>query len=262
MFRKEGCSPWEYRTPFLKQVRKGLRKTLPSPRDVRSAFILPKYVCSRPFNLLSTEMSCFLRFGTIVGFIGMLRPHTFRQLQPDSFTLVVKDNFSPAFSRIIRPMDLGTLREALHLNQRRYKPIGFCIKFKSKTQLNATAYFPNISDPTTHYNSMCPVDALRGLVVKGFFTKSKFRKAFGKSAVLKSYVKSLTNDDLVLSPHALRIGGRTWYITQGMDRQFVDFLGTWVSPEASARYYRESPAAVLRMLQNFYCNLPHPRELY
>ena len=99
-------------------------------------------------------------------------------------------------------------------------------------------------------------------MVKGIFTKSKFRKALGSSAVLKSYVKSLTAEDLVLSPHALRIGGRTWYITQGMDRQFVDYLGTWISPEASARYYRESPAAVLRMLQNFYMNLPPPSELY
>ena len=37
-FRKEGCHPGEYNTPFLKQVRKGLRKTLPSPKDARSAF--------------------------------------------------------------------------------------------------------------------------------------------------------------------------------------------------------------------------------
>ena len=209
MFRKECCSPEEYRTPFLKQIRIGLKKTLPSPLDIRSAFILPKYLCSRAFNLRSTEMLCFQRFGTITGFVGMLRPHTLRQLQPDSFTLVVKDSCSPAFSRIIRPMDLETLREALRLNQRRFRPLGFCIKFKSKTQLNATAYFPNVSHPSTHYSSMCPVDALRELVVKGIFTKSKFRKALGSSAVLNSYVKSLTADDLVLSPHALRIGGRT-----------------------------------------------------
>ena len=192
----------------------------------------------------------------------MLRPCTLRQLQPDSFKLVVKDNFSHAISINIRPRDRETLRYALQLNQQWYKPLGFCIEFKSKTQVNATAYFPNISHPPNHNSKMYPVEALRELVAKGIFTKAKFRKGCGSSSVLNSYVKSLTDDDLVLSPHALRIGGRTWYISQGVDRQFVDFLGTWVSPEASARYYRESPAAVIRVLQNFYRDLPPPRELY
>ena len=44
-----------------------------------------------------------------------------------------------------------------------------------------------------------------------------------------------------ISPYALRIGGRTWYLTQGLERQLVDFLGTWVSPEASARYLAQKP---------------------
>ena len=41
----------------------------------------------------------------------------------------------------------------------------------------------------------------------------------------------------------------------GLDKQFVDYLGTWASLEASARYYRANPAAVIRRLQKFYDNV-------
>ena len=44
-----------------------------------------------------------------------------------------------------------------------------------------------------------------------------------------------------------------------MDRQFVDYLGTWKSPEASARYYRERPVAVL--IIKFYISLGDPDTL-
>ena len=46
-----------------------------------------------------------------------------------------------------------------------------------------------------------------------------------------------------------------------MDRQFVDYLGTWKSPEASARYYRERLAAVLKRLIKFYGSLGDPESL-
>ena len=88
------------------------------------------------------------------------------------------------------------------------------------------------------------------------------RRAWNFGSALRDYIKSMTSDNRKISQYALRIGERIWYMTQGLERQLVDFLGTWVSPEASARYYRESPAAVLRLLQNFYRSLPHPRELY
>ena len=199
---------------------------------------------------------------TIIGFVGMLRPHTFPQLCLLSFTLVVKDKHSLAFSRQISGTDSGLIHHALRLDQQRYVPLGFYIKFKAKTIENARAYFPNLSVPTTDYHRMCPVDALRVLVSKGLWKERLLRRALKPGPELKDYMKSMPDDDLQISPHALRIGGRTWYITQGLDRQFVDFLGTWVSPEASARYYRESPAAVIRLLQKFFKSLPHPRELY
>ena len=41
-------------------------------------------------------------------------------------------------------------------------------------------------------------------------------------------------------------------ISNGMDRQLVDFLGTWKSPDASARYFRANPRAVLLLVRKFY----------
>ena len=85
--------------------------------------------------------------------------------------------------------------------------------------------------------------------------KPKFLAKEGKGAALKEYIQKLASSKNPVSPYALRIGGRTWNITHGMDRQFVDYLGTWKSPEASARYYRERPAAVLKKLTKFYIAL-------
>ena len=132
--------------------------------------------------------------------------------------------------------------------------LGFFINFKSKTMLNATAYFPKLSDYALRFKAMCPVIALKDLITRRVFN-NRFLKNWGKGITLSSYLKQLAGDELKVSPHALRIGGRTWYLSKNLDKQFVDFLGTWASPEASARYYRASPDAVLRRLQQFYAQL-------
>ena len=176
---------------------------------------------------------------------------------------MVRDNYYPALARSINVRNTRLLSQALRTNQRRFTVLGFYLDFKAKTQNEARAYLPNLSDPQTHYSSMCPVEALRDLAKKGCLSKRKFKKGFKVGAVLKAYLKSLTADSLKkISPHTLRIGGRTWYISHGMDRQFVDYLGTWVSPDASARYYRENPAAIIGKLIDFYASLRHPREMY
>ena len=261
-FRKEGCHPAEYSTIFLKQVRAGLKKTLPSRRDSRSALILPMYCLTRTFRGTRSREQVLLKFATILGFVGMLRPHTFDQLNQDSFGLVVRDANSQQFARMIEGRDIYALRAALVASQTRYKVLGFVIRFQAKTQLEALAYFPNLSQPQTSYSAICPVLALKMVIARGYFKRTKFLSSFGKGSKLSSYVKLMTEDNRTISPYALRIGGRTWYISQGLDKQFVDFLGTWSSPEASARYYRETPATVLKILQKFYTSLPHPTALY
>ena len=95
----------------------------------------------------------------------------------------------------------------------------------------------------------------RGWVVPGFLKK------VGRGSTLKEYLQKLVMCKDPVSPYALRIGGRTWNLTHGMDRQFVDYLGTWKSPEASARYYRERPVAVLKKLTKFYTKLGDPSSL-
>ena len=262
MFRREGCDPEKYQTPFLQQVRKGLKKTLPSRRDSRSALILPAYLRLQLFQRTTSRDLTLLKFAAIIGFAGMLRPHTFDQLTRKSFVLVVKDVLSRQLSQLVSTTDMDAVCNVLRPAQTRFLVLGFLINFKAKTQLDAIAYLPNLTEPRTNYSLMCPVAALREVVWKGYFKKSQFLKTFGKGSKLDSYLKQLTEDSRTISPHALRIGGRTWYISQGMEKQFVDFLGTWASPEASARYYRETPAAVLRILQRFYSSLPLPEDLY
>ena len=261
-FRREGCQPFEYQTPFLKQVRTGLRKTLPSRRDSRTALILPIYSHAQSFRSSNTRELTLLKFAAILGFVGMLRPHTFGQLTRESFALVVRDATTQQFSRVINGSNLRGVREALRPHQNRFKILGFYIRFKAKTLLDAVAYFSCLSIPNTFYKDICPVLALRDVVRKGYFRRTKFLSALGRGARLNTYLKLISEDDGKISPYALRIGGRTWYITRGLDKQLVDFLGTWSSPEASARYYRETPAAVLKMLQKFYASLPHPSVLY
>ena len=85
---------------------------------------------------------------------------------------------------------------------------------------------------------MCPAAALVDVFNRGW-VKDRFLESYGKGENLKSYLKLLTSNNTPVSPYALRIGGRTWYIIEGMNRQFVDYLGTWKSPESSAGYYRE-----------------------
>ena len=237
-----------------------MRKTLPSRRDSRTALILPMYCQTKTFCFTGSKTQVLLRFAAILGFVGMLRLHTFEQLDPDSFELVVRDADSRQFARVIKGDNTYALRVAFTSTQTRYRVLGFVIRFRSKTQLEAVAYFPNLAH--TFYNAICPVGALKMVISRGYFNRTKFMSSIGKGPMLNSYLKQVTCDDRTVSPHALRIGGRTWYISQGLDKQFVDFLGTWSSPEASARYYRETPATVLRILQTFYAALPRPAELY
>ena len=107
---------------------------------------------------------------------------------------------------------------------------------------------------------MCPVKALEELVRENRFN-DKCLKLMGGKVKMREFLQMVTGSRKKVALYALRIGGRTWNISQGLDRQFVDYLGTWKSPEASARYYREEPAAVLLKLRKFYRDLPEPRTI-
>ena len=43
------------------------------------------------FQKITKPSDILFRFATIIGFIGMLRPHTMDQLNPDSFFILLRD---------------------------------------------------------------------------------------------------------------------------------------------------------------------------
>ena len=91
LFRSEGCHPEEYNTAFLGQIRAGIKKSLPCAGDKREALILPRYTRNLCLDPKRTKNMRKLRFAAIIGFIGMLRPHTYTQLKVGSFTIVLLD---------------------------------------------------------------------------------------------------------------------------------------------------------------------------
>ena len=90
-FREEGCSEIAYSTPFLRQIRQGVQKTLPSRADDRRALLLPSMIKNPEFQKITSPSDILFRFATIIGFMGMLRPHTMDQLNPDSFFILLGD---------------------------------------------------------------------------------------------------------------------------------------------------------------------------
>ena len=88
MFRENGCDPEMYNTAFLGQVRKGIENVFPKQADSRKAFLLPNYLTRTSFRHVTTKQDVLARFATIIGFIGMLRPHTITELQASMITFV------------------------------------------------------------------------------------------------------------------------------------------------------------------------------
>ena len=126
---------------------------------------------------------------------------------------------------------------------------------------HALAYFPSLCSRgrNTILTRMCPVKALLGITTRNFVS-GHFLKKGTTSTKLSGYLQRIAGSNTSVAPYALRIGGRTWKISNGMDRQMVDFLGTWKSPDASARYFRGNPRAVLLLTRRFYLKTDPTRE--
>ena len=219
LFRSEGCEPIEYDTAFLGQIRTGVRKSFPCDGDKRAALILPRYI-----DQINTEVSSKkqrkLRFATILGFIGMLRPHTFQQIGVKTFIIVSKDESCSSLT----PFSSGAVHWRRN-NNGNQAVLGFYITFTSKIQRHAKAYFPNISVLKGNLAKICPVAALFDLLASRM-VRDGFLSNLGRGSPLCNYLQKVTGNKASISPYSLRIGGRTLYITMGLDRQFVDFLGT------------------------------------
>ena len=247
-FREEGCKKGEYDTLFLKQIRRGLRNTLPSFPDSRHPLLLPSVVSTVSFQQPRSKSERILRFATILGFIGMMRPKVLEQLCPSSFTMITTTG-----GTIDMPESSRQFQEVLNRLRCQDIILGFFTSFRSKTMPCARAYFPSlcIMDVQLPMSTMCPVRALVDMSRRGLL-KKRFLRSLNGGRKLTKYLQTLVGVRDNIAPYALRIGGRTWLLTKGMDRQFVDFLGRWKSPEASARYFRAAPREAIIMLRQFY----------
>ena len=91
LFRTEGCPVEMWDTPFLGQIRRGLQNTLPSDADGRRPLLLPLIMFRPMFLEVASQEKRLLRFATILGFVGMLRPHSIESLHPGSFCALLKN---------------------------------------------------------------------------------------------------------------------------------------------------------------------------
>ena len=246
-FREQGCDPLCYQTTFLKQMRRGIKNVFPKQADKRGAFLLPEFLVSPHFSSRRTQSEQLVRFATVLGFIGMLRPHTFTQLSPGSFQFVLRNG------EIIRHQNKQIpFKHYIDRLPPSKEVLGFFITFQSKTMTRALAYFPNLSNTSCTLSDMCPYRFLLEAARRNWI-RTGFLKTQGRGQPIRKYIQLLTSSKDPVSAYSLRIGGRTWYLSQDMESEFVDYLGTWKIPKASARYYRASPAAVLKKLRKFYC---------
>ena len=101
------------------------------------------------------------RLGTILGFLGMLRPHIFSVIQASLIVLVKSQD-----RQLISNPDDGKFRVLL-TTMGSWTFLDFYISSRSKTMTIARACFPNPSHPRTAYTAMCPFKALKNVTVRG-----------------------------------------------------------------------------------------------
>ena len=99
-FREQGCDPDLFESAFLRQLLRGVDKSFPTDKDKRIAFLLPEYIGNPAFMCRSDREHRRLRLATILGFIGMLRPHTFNQIELDSLTIITHSNERLSFRQL------------------------------------------------------------------------------------------------------------------------------------------------------------------
>lgn len=161
---------------------------------------------SRPhFCRLDSDEQRLLRFATVVGFLGMLRPHTLEALGPKSFTAVTKTG-----DEISMPSQAERFHSLLYEMYTSSQLVGIYATFRSKTMRKAKAYLPMLSsvDRATEYSLICPILALLDISQRRLL-KRRFLHALNRKKRLTNYLQYITGLEHYIAPYALRIGGRT-----------------------------------------------------
>ena len=219
-FANMGAIRWSIKPASSRKYTGEYRIPNPKQANKRGAFLLSSSMNARDFLEPGSKAGYLVRVATLLGFIDILRPHTFTQLLPSSFSFVLKNEqvFQP-------PGPKTSFRKYLNKLPKAGDMLGFYVTFKSKTMPVARAYFPNLHSSCSALSVMCPLSMLLA-VAEMDWIHPNFLKRSGRGDTLGKYLKLLATSEDPVSPYALRIGGRTWYISHGMDRQFCDYLGT------------------------------------
>ena len=148
-----------------------------------------------------------LQFTTILGFLGMMRPHSLQGLRPESFHIVTSNG-------TVNPMSnqQDIFHEELVNLLHKEKIVGYYVEFRSKTMAKARAHFPLLSTNVL-LSAICPVRALidvsqRGLIKKGFLNsinkQQKLKEVFAELNGTRATHCPLRDEDwwenLVLGP--------------------------------------------------------------
>ena len=159
-FRTEGCPEYSYSTPFLRQIRKGIKNILSSSQDSRQPLLLPLVMSNPHFATVQSDDQRILRFATILGFIGMMRPHSLEALQLNSFSLVTQVG-----KILAMPKEPSRFTRTLMSSVRESNIIGYFVTFQSKTMRDARAHFPilDMDNERSKFSTICPIRALKEL---------------------------------------------------------------------------------------------------
>lgn len=93
--------------------------------------------------------------------------------------------------------------------------LGFYVTFDSKTMRLARAYYSNIGSFSSAYRKPCPLRMLIDMGRRGWEVP-EILKTVGRGSALKTFLQMLIKCKVLVI--ALCIGGRTWNLTNGMDR--------------------------------------------
>ena len=157
-------------------MRKGLQNTLPATADSRAPLLLPLIMTTPEFTTAHTDEQKLLRFASILGFIGMMRPHSLEALSPASFTLVTQGGRT-----ISMPAQPSCFAERLKEIRTTQRILGFYVEFRSKTKAQARAHFPSLTRGRLYsqFAWICPVTALIDITTRGLL-KKHFLKPLNK----------------------------------------------------------------------------------
>ena len=258
LWRDAVCAKTLLESPLLTAVLRGVRRALPAPPDLRSAFILPLYRPPSFYTHPPSDYWLLFKAAVALGFHAMLRFGAFCQMTPYLLTAILASGEEWPLSYV--PLDLIAACERL---------LGFVFTFSPKYTSSdgrvTSAYFCHICDIVPRLAVHCPACALLALLRRGLL-RFPFRPVFNPTlfspTALTLYLQLLSNRHINdsphhVKPHSLRIGGHTFYTMKGMSADLRDFLARRVINRCSLRYFRASPVGILQALRAFYASLDH-----